>query len=162
MTDRQSNVSDYKPETYADNKRQYDEAEQPLPLNNGDISTKVLRSLDNFDGEGLARWKLVSLAEGPECLSWSEAKGNPIAVRYFYAKQIELMNERTQEITPTVRVAFITTEGKAYYAVSDYVWEALQTMLKCVGRGPWIDGLSIKFVETTTRNRRKMLTIAPA
>lgn len=134
----------------------------PYASGSSEISTKVLRSLDNFAGDGLERWRLVSLVEGPECKSWSEAKGEPIMVRYFYAKQIELMNDRTGEITPTVRVSFVTIDGKAFYAVSDYVWESLQTMIKCVGRGPWDNGFGIKFIESVTRNRRKMLTIAPA
>jgi hypothetical protein len=83
--------------------------------------------------------------------------GEPIAVEHVLTQAIDLTNEETGEIVPSIRIVLISPTGEMYQCVSEYAWKALQSIASpyLYGPPPWTNGLKLRCVQHTSGRKRK-------
>lgn len=57
----------------------------------------------------------------------------PIKLRTFVVQGVELSPDEAGEVTNAIRTILVATDGKAYAAVSDGIFKALQVMVQVLG-----------------------------
>ncbi len=56
-----------------------------------------------------------------------------LEIKDIYAEQCEFVNQETGDVTPGVRIVFITTDGKSYQSASKGVFTSTQKLLAIMG-----------------------------
>jgi len=77
----------------------------------------------------------------------------PIKLRTFVVQGVELSPDEDGEVTNAIRTILVTTDGKAYAAVSDGIFKALQAMVQVLGPvNEWpAEGVLVKAVSGKAR-----------
>lgn len=119
-------------------------------------------NLNNFDGDKMNQYRLTALANSPDALDAKALGETAIEIRYFHAKQVELMGNAPGEITGAIRVALITHDGKVYAFVSDGVAASLGELVQLLGYKPWPAGMPIKLRQIKTRRGFYTYRLVPA
>ena len=83
-----------------------------------------------------------------------------LKIRDVVVHPVEIVDEKTGEVSNMLRTILIDTQGKGYAAVSYGVLSSLQRMFYIVGKPSWKDEpLTILVKKETTRNGNKVTTL---
>lgn len=119
------------------------------------------KSLDNFDGDKIARWKLQAAACGPDVGGIDEIPAEGIAVKYFYVHPVELEGPTEGEIVTAIRSVLISDEGKAYGFVSNYLARDLARMISVFGAETWKPAIKVAIRQNKGKAGHKFYSIVP-
>lgn len=129
-------------------------SQQVADLANG--KTKVWSSIDAVDqASKLEIFNAISSAE-----SISDNLGKPIDLVDFVVQVVTIEDEVSKEARDVPRVILIDTKGKAYAAVSEGVFSAIQNLMGIVGHpNDWESPLKVKVVEEKSRKGFRYMTV---
>lgn len=93
--------------------------------------------------------------------SLAEKLGEPIEVTDVLTQRIDVINEATGEVVPSIRLVLIGPDGSMYSCVSEYAWSALQAIASPQLYGPptWNPPIRLKLVQNTSTRKRKFYTL---
>lgn len=118
-------------------------------------------SLDNFDGDDIARWRLQSIATGPDVKKIDDVPAEGIAVKYFYAHPVELDGPTDGEVTEAIRCVLIDDQGVAYGFISNMLARDLARMIAVFGCGVWDPAIKVKIKVNPGKKGHKFFSIVP-
>lgn len=80
-------------------------------------------------------------------------------MRWYYCHAVPLVNQLTGEIEDRVRIVLISPEGETCSCCSTGVLDSLDMIRRYAGEGPYDPPLPVRFVESRTRQGRKILRL---
>jgi hypothetical protein len=75
------------------------------------------------------------------------------------AHNVDLTDSATGEITSSVRIVLVTTDGETIGTVSKGIFSSLQAITSIVGVPPWENGIRMRIKPVTTRNGYRTLVL---
>lgn len=118
----------------------------------------VQHFIDTSTREG--KIKLYSALQNAEKLD--EHLNEPLNMTNAVAQSVQVTDDKTGEISNTVRVIIVTDDNKAYAATSPTLAAGLNTMFGIFGTpNTWTEPLCIKVVERRSRHGFKFFSIEP-
>lgn len=118
----------------------------------------VQHFIDTSTREG--KIKLYSALQNAEKLD--EHLNEPLLMSNAVAQAVQVTDDQTGEVSTTVRVIIVTSDGKAYAATSPTLAAGLNTMFGIFGTpNTWAEPLTIKVVERRSRRGFKFFSIEP-
>lgn len=118
-------------------------------------------TLNNFDGDTNNRWRLRSLACGPDCIGFDPENNTPFAIKYWYAHRVEVVDPRSGQITNATRCVLIDANDVARCFVSSGIAKDLADIIGMFGIGPYSPPLRVRVRQIKTRSGFRMYTIVP-
>jgi len=118
-------------------------------------------SLDNFDGDTIQKWRLTSMATGPNCGKVDDVPAEGIPVKYFYVHSVQLDGATPGEVVDALRCVLIDDQGNAYAFVSNGIARDLARMIAVFGLKPWTPPISVKIQVNPGKGPNKFYTIVP-
>ena len=111
---------------------------------------------DGTRASAIARYNAISNAE----FKVDDFINKELKITDVVVHPVEIVDEKTGEVSNMLRTILIDTEGKGYAAVSYGVLSSLQRMFAIVGKPSWKDEpLTIVPKKETTRNGNKVTTL---
>lgn len=118
----------------------------------------VQHFIDTSTREG--KIKLYSALQNAEKLD--EHLNEPLEMVNAVAQAVQVTDDKTGEISNSVRVIIVTDDGNAYAAISPTLAAGLNTMFGIFGTpNAWTEPLAIKVVERRSRRGFKFFSIEP-
>lgn len=119
------------------------------------------RTLDNFDGDHIAKWRLTAIATGPNCKRAEEVPSDGIAVKYFYVHAVQLDGPTPGEVVDALRCVLLDDQANAYAFVSNGVARDLARMIAVFGIKPWIPAVKLTVQANKGKGNHTFYTIVP-
>ena len=88
--------------------------------------------------------------------------GKKISVEHIVAHRVELVNDKTGEISEQVRIVLVSPKGEAWQAVSDGVKKSLRLIAQFEGVPPWPGGLTLEVSQIKTRRGFRTFVLSPS
>lgn len=88
----------------------------------------------------------------------SDCINSIIEVKDVFMEIVNMTNTETGEVTATPRIVIFDTKGVSYSCVSFGIMNALKRLFTVFGEPTWSDGIKIKVVQLTNKER-KMLSL---
>lgn len=118
----------------------------------------VQHFIDTSTREG--KIKLYSALQNAEKMD--EHLNEPLDMVNAVAQAVQVTDDQTGEVSPTVRVIIVTANNRAYAATSPTLAAGLNTMFGIFGTpNTWTEPLRIKVVERRSRRGFKFFSIEP-
>lgn len=117
--------------------------------------------IHNFGGTPSDQWRLIAAATGATAKPISENTNVSINLRYWFAHLIELVNQKTGEMTEVPRLVMFDKDGECYSAVSDSLLSQIDNIIASFGEGPYDDIVKFKVVSARTRSGGNIYNVVP-
>lgn len=125
----------------------------------GDLAAQPFH---NFDGDKMNKWRLASIATGPDVLKSSDIINKTFKLRYFYAHKVEIMSDQGGELFDAVRCVLIDDQDQAVGFVSDGLAKDLAMIVGMFGLGPYNPPIPVEVVQIQTRKGFRTYQLRPA
>lgn len=103
--------------------------------------------------------KLYTAMNNPD-FRLEEKLNTTIALKDLYAEQVEFVDEKSGEITESVRLVLIDADGLSYGCCSVGIFSALKKLMRVFGAPTWEEPIMVQPYQTPTRNgKRKIFTL---
>ena len=122
------------------------------PANANSVATNARES----GREGL---RLAMKAASQPTVPVEGAMQVPFPVRWYYCHSVPLVNQVTGEVDDRVRIVLISPDGETCSCCSTGVLDSLDLIRRYAGDGPYDPPLPVRFVESRTRQNRKILRL---
>lgn len=126
------------------------------------LESGEFRSVNNFAGDKMAKWRQQARATGPDCIPFKEFPAEGIPLETYYCHRVEMVSQNGGEIIEPIRVVLITPDGKCYGFVSDFIARELDSLIEMWGEGPWKPPLNIRVIKAESRKGNNFYSIQPA
>lgn len=98
------------------------------------------------------------------CLGTADKRSDDVlntilTIRHVLAHNVDLVDSSTGEVTPSVRIVFVTMDGETIGTVSKGIFSSLQSITSIVGMPPYETGLRVRIKPVTTRQGYRTLTL---
>lgn len=113
----------------------------------------------NLDLVGDAAFALVLKAQNQPTVPSESVEKTPFPVKYYYAHQVELTNQRTGEAEERTRLVLISPEHETCSFVSAGVLDSLDLLRRFKGDGPYDPPLRVMAARQKTRGGNTMLRL---
>lgn len=120
------------------------------------------QAFHNFSGDKLEVWRMTCVATGPDCKKASDAINKVIRLKWFYCHKVELVSDKTGEITESARCVLIERDETAYAFVSAGLARDLIRLIDAFGKGPYPDGIPLMIRQLDLKNQRRTYQLVPA
>jgi hypothetical protein len=133
--------------------------EMPVTLSTMGNGGRLVTSIDTSTREGSI--KAFNASQDPERLD--EHLNEEITIKDVIMQNVQVTDEQTGEVTPSVRTILITPEGNAYSATSVGIVNSLHQIFSLFGEPQtWSEPLVVKVLQkhSRTNSMYKFLTLA--
>ncbi|HET6917663.1 MAG TPA: hypothetical protein VFH56_16370 [Acidimicrobiales bacterium] len=113
----------------------------------------------NIDLVGDEAFALVLKAQNQPTVPTESVEQTPFPVRYYYAHQVELANQRTGEVEERTRLVLISPELETCSFVSGGILDSLDLLRRFKGDGPYDPPLCVLAARQKTRGGNTMLRL---
>lgn len=121
--------------------------------------TSVFFSSIENDGTRETQIKIYNAVSG-EGENVSDHLKEVIEVENIVAHPVQMVDEKTGEITDALRIVLVSPDGTTYSSVATGVLSSMQKIMGIIGSAPWTPALKIMPVEVKTRNGYKTITLS--
>lgn len=118
-------------------------------------------AISNFDGDEMQRWRLTAVACGPGVFGFDDQPKDGIAVKYWYAHKVEIVNPSDGEITNAIRVVLIQPDDVAFAFVSNGVAQDLRRIIQAFGAKVFNPPIRMRVDAVRTRGGFRTFKILP-
>ena len=99
-----------------------------------------------------------------KCLGTADKRSDDVlnqilTIQHVMAHNVDLTDSATGEITSSVRIVLVTTDGETIGTVSKGIFSSLQAITSIVGVPPWENGIRMRIKPVTTRNGYRTLVL---
>lgn len=108
----------------------------------------------NSKAEKIKLFKAMSAADK----KLSDCINSTIEVKDVFMEIVNMTNTETGEVTPTPRIVLFDKDGTSYSCVSFGIMNSLKRLFVVFGEPTWEDGLKMKVVQISNKDR-KMLSL---
>lgn len=119
------------------------------------------KPIHNFTGDKMNVYRMSALASSPAVVRGTDERDRVIAPQYFYVHMLEMVNEKTGEMTEAARTVIFDRDGKAYGFMSWGVLDSLDAIVNAFGPTDWPADLRVKVVESKTRKGMNIISLVP-
>ena len=113
----------------------------------------------NIDLAGDEAFALVLKAQNQPTIPGESLEQTPFPVKYYYAHQVELTNQRTGEVEERTRLVLISPELETCSFVSGGVLDSLDLLRRFKGDGPYDPALRVMAARQKTRGGNVMIRL---
>lgn len=126
------------------------------------LGTIGTRTMHNFGTDKMQVWKRSAMAESGKMKKMQDMKDKTFKLCYFYVQQVQIVDERTGEISEPCRVVLMDDQFDGVAFVSDGIAKSLAKIIQTFGMGPYHPPLNIEIEEIQTRRGHRLYNIIPA
>lgn len=120
------------------------------------------QSFSNFPADPTERWQLMSAAQNGECRGISDVLNEPFELLFWHAHHVTIADEDGEPLDAWRCVLFPADDALPIACVSDGVMRGLNTLIDCLGPGPWGEPPRVILRQIETRARRRFYTLSAA
>lgn len=118
-------------------------------------------SASNFTGDNNRLLALTAVAIGGDAKPGGEMVGKRFTFTHWYVHPVEILNQKTYEVSTEPRTVLIDKDGKAISFVSRGVFGSLDVILKFMGTGDLGDGVTVEIRSKRSRSVGNVLLLHP-
>lgn len=113
----------------------------------------------NIREKGREGLRLAMKASNQPTIPIEGATSISFKMKWYYCHSVPLVNQRTGEVDDRVRIVLISPEGETVSCCSTGVLDSLDMIRRFEGDGPYDPPVPVRFVETVTRQNRRILRL---
>ena len=103
--------------------------------------------------------RLLSRAQGEQAERLAAHTNTELNVRHFICHNVDMVNQKTGEVEKGIRTVLFTADGKMYQAVSEGVFQGIQTLLNFHRDGEIPADMRARVVHVSTSGANSMIKI---
>lgn len=118
-------------------------------------------AIHNYDGSPEQMFVFTSKCTGSEVLPGGDYIDEVIDLSYWYVYPVQF-EDGMGEVKAGIRTVLVTADNRVFGFGSTGIASSLLRALQAYGPGPWLDPISLRITQTTTKRGHRFFRLEPA